>query len=310
MTNASDSAKTSPLAERARRFFEDLQNTITGAIERLDGGSQFTEDVWTFDDRDAAPEKSGGGKTRVLAHGTIFEKAGVNFSSVRSPLSATLATRLQVPPQRISATGISLVLHPESPMIPTVHMNLRYLELGDGRAWFGGGSDLTPYYFFEEDARHFHRVLREACDRHDHTWYPRFKTWCDEYFYLPHRHEARGIGGLFFDDLSADPERTFAFVQDVGTSFLPAYLPIVERRRTEKWGAEERRWQELRRGRYVEFNLLHDRGTLFGLETGGRIESILMSLPPRVRWEYQVDPQPGTREHALLEILHNPRSWI
>ncbi len=303
-----ESTGTSTLASRARLFFGQLQDTICEALERLDGGARFGDDPWTFDGS-GAPEKSGGGRTRVLERGRLFEKAGVNFSSVRSPLSAALANRLGVPPQGISATGISLVLHPESPMIPTVHMNLRHLELEDGRAWFGGGTDLTPYYFFEEDARHFHRTLREACDRHDRTYYPRFKKWCDEYFYLPHRQEARGIGGLFFDDLSGEPERTFAFVQDVGASFLSAYLPIVERRRSEPWGPGERRWQELRRGRYVEFNLLHDRGTLFGLETGGRIESILMSLPPRVRWEYLVQPQPGSREHALLEILHKPGSW-
>ncbi len=300
----------SRLAGATGQFFRELQDSLCRALAALDGRSGFREDLWTFDARQGTTGKSGGGSTRILEHGALFEKAGVNVSAVSAPLSPILADRLHVRQQNIFATGLSLVLHPESPMVPTIHMNLRYLELDEGRAWFGGGIDLTPYYLFEEDVRHFHTALRDVCDRHDRSSYQRFKKWCDEYFYLPHRGETRGIGGLFFDDLSDNPEQTFRFVQDVGRAFLPVYQPIADRRRGETWGEQERRWQELRRGRYVEFNLLHDRGTLFGLETGGRIESILMSLPPRVRWEYDYHPLPGSREHALLEILHHPRSWV
>lgn len=287
----------------AQAYFEELQHSICRALERIDGKARFNEDVWKH-------REEGGGRTCVLERGTIFEKAGVNTSAVAGTLSETIAHRLNVTPQRFFATGISLVLHPDSPMIPTVHANFRYFELAGGQSWFGGGSDLTPYYLFEEDARHFHSVWKRVCDRHDAAYYPEFKRWCDEYFFLKHRGEARGVGGIFFDYLKGDFERLFVFVQDCGNSFLDAYLPIVERRINEPWGEKEKRWQLQRRGRYVEFNLLYDRGTLFGLETQGRTESILMSLPPVVRWEYNTPPPLDSREARLLRILQHPQEWV
>jgi len=201
-----------------------------------------------------------------------------------------------------------VVLHPVSPRVPTAHVNVRLLVHGS-RAWFGGGADLTPHYLVEEDVRHFHRTWRALCDRHDPAWYPRFKAACDAYFFLPHRGEHRGVGGIFFEDLGGDPWRELEFVAEVGPAFLEAWLPIAGRRRDEPWGEREREWQEIRRGRYVEFNLLHDRGTVFGLETGGRTESILMSLPPVVRWRYDHHPEPGSPESRLLEVIRTPRDW-
>lgn len=305
------------LRERAKSFFFELQDTICAALEDLDGAARFHEDQWTHAPGEGPGE--GGGRTRVLAGGKLLEKGGVNVSSVKGDLSPRLAKRLAVPPSRFFATGLSLVLHPESPLIPTVHMNVRFLQVfnsegdGDGgvrRAWFGGGSDLTPYYLFEEDAVHFHRTLKSACDRHDPEYYPRFKKECDDYFYLPHRREARGIGGIFFDYLDQDLEQAFGFVRDVGGAFLDAYTPIVERRAGEPFTEQQRVWQQHRRGRYVEFNLLHDRGTVFGLETGGRTESILISLPPTVRWSYDYKPAGGTPEATLLDALQKPRTWV
>ncbi len=271
-------------------------------MERVDSTARFTEDRWLH-------TEGGGGKTRAMQGGDIFEKAGVNVSAVTSRLTEKLAVRFAVAPQPIFATGISLVLHPLSPMIPTVHMNLRYLELENGDAWFGGGTDLTPYYLIEEDARYFHRTLKNACDKHNPDFYPRFKKACDEYFYLPHRGEARGVGGIFFDYQREKPETFFAFIQEMGHVFLYAYLPIAEQRKNDGWTEAEKRWQVLRRGRYVEFNLLHDRGTLFGLETGGRTESILMSLPPLAGWQYNLEPLANSREARLLEVLRQPREW-
>jgi len=291
------------LKASASAYFSVVQDRICSKLEELDSRSRFREEDWSLD------RGSGGGKTRVLSGGGIFEKAGVNFSAVTTQLSEKLAQRLQVEPQSVFATGISLVLHPESPMIPTVHMNLRYLELANGDAWFGGGMDLTPYYLFDEDARHFHIVLRDACRAHHAASYPRFKNLCDEYFFIAHRNEARGVGGIFFDYQRNDLDAFFAFVKDVGNAFLPAYVPIVERRQREPWGAHEKEWQNIRRGRYVEFNLVYDRGTLFGLETGGRTESILISLPPLAQWNYNYEPEPGSREAALLGILRKPREW-
>jgi coproporphyrinogen III oxidase len=206
------------------------------------------------------------------------------------------------------ASGISLIIHPRNPFVPTTHANFRHIVHGQ-KAWFGGGADLTPYYLFEEDAQHFHRSLRAACDAHDPSYYPRFKKTCDSYFWLKHRGEARGVGGLFFEDMGGEPAREFAFVRDVGRAFLPAYLPIVARRKDAPYGDAQRAWQEQRRGRYVEFNLLYDRGTGFGLETGGRVESILVSLPPRVRWDYDAQPPAGSEEARLLEVVKHPRDW-
>jgi coproporphyrinogen III oxidase len=291
------------LKQRAEKYFTSLQETICRELETLDGKASFGEDVWNH-------SEGGGGRTRVIQNGGVFEKGGVNFSAITSQLSEKLASRLSVEQQNIFATGISLVLHPLSPMMPTVHLNLRYLELANGDCWFGGGTDLTPYYLYEDDAQHFHHTLKSACDKHAIEYYPHFKKLCDEYFLLPHRGEARGIGGIFFDYQRNNPEKFFAFIQDVGNCFLPAYLPIVKRRIHEPWGVKEKEWQLIRRGRYVEFNLIYDRGTLFGLETGGRTESILMSLPPEVKWAYDHHPEPGSREEHLLSILKQPRSWV
>lgn len=296
------------LSERASVFFAELQDLVCEALARLDGAGSFREDRWER-------EGGGGGRTRVLEAGAVFEKAGVNFSHVHGELAESFAARLPLGSgASFIATGISLVLHPWSPMVPTVHANFRYLERGDA-AWFGGGTDLTPYYPYLEDAVHFHRTLKRACDEHDATHYTRFKKWCDEYFFVKHRGESRGVGGVFFDYVpgkeasSQEIEATFEFVQGLGRSFLPAYLPIVERRRDEPYGEREREFQLIRRGRYVEFNLIYDRGTTFGLETKGRTESILMSLPPLVRWAYDYKPEPGTREADAWEFFR-PRNWL
>jgi coproporphyrinogen III oxidase len=295
---------------QTQEYFQTLQREISTALESIDGKSTFHEDQWTYDPSGERTGRSGGGSTRMLEHGAIFEKAGVNFSAVQSLLTEKLSAQMAVEPQPVFATGVSLVLHPVSPMIPTVHMNLRYLELGNGDAWYGGGMDLTPYYLFADDVKNFHASLKNLCDTYDQEWYPRFKNHCDEYFYLRHRSEARGVGGIFFDYQRDNRETMIKFVKDVGDHFTSIYQPIVERRKYERWGEKEKTWQELRRGRYVEFNLIYDRGTLFGLETEGRVESILMSLPPVVRWEYDFHPERGTREYELLEILRHPRSWV
>jgi len=287
--------------EALAAFLSALQEEICAALEALDGTARFGRDAWER-------PGGGGGLTRVLEGGEVLEKAGVGFSHVHGELSEAFARRLQGEGKAFAAVGLSLVLHPRSPMIPTTHANFRFIRQG-GKAWFGGGSDLTPYYLFAEDAAHFHRTLRAACDRHDPALYPRLKTACDRYFWLPHRAEARGVGGIFFENMGGDPARELGFVEDCARAFLPAWLPIAERRRREPWGEPERAWQEVRRGRYVEFNLLHDRGTTFGLETGGRTESILMSLPPRVRWVYDHRPAPGSREEELLLALRQPRDW-
>ncbi|HVE81221.1 MAG TPA: oxygen-dependent coproporphyrinogen oxidase [Myxococcales bacterium] len=282
-------------------FVRGLQDQICAEVERLDGLARFREDVWER-------EGGGGGRTRMLEDGAVFERAGVGFSAVHGQLSEAFARRLQGEGQSFYATGVSLVFHPRSPLVPTVHANFRFIHQG-GRAWFGGGADLTPYYLDEEDARHFHRTLKAACDRHDASYYPRFKKACDDYFVVKHRAERRGVGGLFFEDMKGDLEAELAFVQDAGRAFLPAYVPIVERKKGLPYSDAQRAWQEIRRGRYVEFNLVYDRGTTFGLETGGRTESILMSLPPRVRWVYDHRPAEGSPEARLLEVLRAPREW-
>lgn len=294
-----------PLAEQKQRavaLFRDLQDRIAAALEDLDGRQRFREDAWER-------PGGGGGRSRVLADGGVFEKAGVNFSEVHGEMSPEFAAQVPGEGRRFTATGVSLVLHPHSPLVPTVHANFRFLTKGDNQ-WFGGGSDLTPYYPYRADVIHFHRVWKRVCGRHGPPVdYPRFKTWCDEYFYLPHRGEARGVGGIFFDYLEGDFDRLLAFVQDCGLAFLDAYLPIARRRKDEAYTAEQRAFQEYRRGRYVEFNLLYDRGTVFGLKTGGRVESILMSLPPRVRWVYDYHPAPGSREAELTDHYLKPRDW-
>jgi coproporphyrinogen III oxidase len=285
----------------AAAFFQDLQDRICTALEELDGAGHFQEDLWQH-------EGGGGGRTRVLVEGGVFEKAGVNFSNVAGRLSEEFARQIPGEGLDFSATGISLVLHPANPMVPTGHANFRYLIKGD-KEWFGGGADLTPYYPYREDVIHFHKVWKTVCERQaPPVDYQRFKKWCDEYFFLPHRNEARGVGGIFFDYLLGDRQRHFAFVQDCGVAFLEAYLPIARRRKDEPHSPRQRAFQEYRRGRYVEFNLLYDRGTLFGLKTGGRIESILMSLPPVVRWQYDHRPAAGSREAQLYDFL-KPRDW-
>ena len=289
------------LKERMVEFIHGLQDDICGALEQIDGKARFREDPWQR-------PGGGGGRSRVLEDGAVLEKGGVSTSVVFGELEEAFAKKLQGEGRTFWAGGISLVLHPRNPYVPTVHANYRFIHQG-GKAWFGGGADLTPYYLFEEDAVHFHRVHKEACDRHDPAYYPRFKEMCDKYFYLRHREETRGVGGIFFENLGGDLEREFALVRDAGRAFLPAYLPIVERRKEMPFTEAQRFWQEVRRGRYVEFNLVWDRGTTFGLETKGRTESILMSLPPQVRWRYDHHPAPGSDEARLVEVLRNPRDW-
>jgi coproporphyrinogen III oxidase len=282
-------------------YFRGLQDQICAALEELDGAEKFREDLWKR-------EGGGGGRTRILTGGEVFEKAGVNFSEVAGQLPEEFASQIPGEGRDFAATGISLVLHPRNPLVPAVHANFRFLTKGT-KEWFGGGSDLTPFYPYREDVIHFHRTWRQVCERHrDVVDYRRLKQWCDEYFFLPHRGEARGVGGIFFDYLEGDRQENFAFVRDCGDSFLKAYLPIAQRRKDEPFSESQRAFQEYRRGRYVEFNLLYDRGTLFGLKTGGRSESILMSLPPVVRWEYDFQPEPGSQEEKLAEFLR-PRDW-
>ena len=295
-------ATESQIRHRAETFFKALQACLCAQFESCDGKAKFRNDAWTH-------AGGGGGITFMLEQGAVFEKAGIAISSVRAALTETMASRLGVEPQGILATGISIVIHPKSPMVPAVHFNLRYLELANGDAWFGGGTDLTPCYLFEEDIRHYHGRLKSVCDRHNPSWYAAFKRECDEYFFIKHRGETRGVGGIFFDYRREDPEQLFRFVQELGNDFPAAYLPIVERRKNDPWGENERTWQCIRRGRYAEFNLLYDRGTLFGLETGGRTESILMSLPPEAAWVYDHRPETGSREEALALVLRHPRAW-
>jgi coproporphyrinogen III oxidase len=292
---------TAPLTDRMRGFIEGLQDEICLALETEDGTGKFRQDLWQR-------PGGGGGRTRVLEEGAVFEKAGVNISAVHGKLDEAFARRVGGEGTEFFAAGISLVIHPRNPRVPTTHANFRFFEQGS-KAWFGGGADLTPYYLFDEDAAHFHRTLKEASDRHGDDRYPKFKKWCDDYFFIPHREERRGVGGVFFDHLEGDLEREFRFVQDMGRAFIPAYVPIVNKRKALAYSSDQRRWQEIRRGRYVEFNLVYDRGTLFGLETKGRIESILMSLPPHVQWVYDHHPTPGTEEARLVDVLRNPREW-
>jgi coproporphyrinogen III oxidase len=290
-------------------YLEHLQNEICSQLSEVDT-TAFAEDVWTR-------AEGGGGKSRVLRNGKIFEQAGVNFSHVTGnslPKAATIQ-RPELTNCNFVATGVSLVLHPENPYIPTTHCNVRFFiaepEQGEPIWWFGGGFDLTPYYGFKEDAIHWHQTAEKACASFGKDTYNEYKKWCDEYFYLPHRGEQRGIGGLFFDDLNQpDFETSFKLMQSVGNHFLSAYLPIVDKRKDHSFGDHERQFQLYRRGRYVEFNLVYDRGTLFGLQSGGRTESILMSLPPQVRWEYNWQPPAGSREAELYEYYLKPRDWL
>lgn len=300
--------------QAVKTYLLSLQDRIDTSLSVLDGQS-FREDLW---ERPSTGSRiRGGGRTRVLSAGNLFEQAGINFSHVQGnklPPSAT-AQRPELAGCSFQALGVSLVIHPYNPYVPTSHANVRFFiaERADAEPvwWFGGGFDLTPYYGYEADCVHWHRTAKAACDPFGADVYPRYKRWCDEYFFLKHRNETRGIGGLFFDDLNAwGFERSFAFMQSVGDHYLPAYLPIVERRRGTSYGERERRFQLYRRGRYVEFNLLYDRGTLFGIQSGGRTESILMSLPPEVIWRYNWQPEPGSPEAQLYEQFLKPHDWL
>ena len=312
----------SPMRLRMESFIKEQQDEIVKALEAVEGGAKFRRDTWQ---RPAG----GDGISCVLQDGKVFEKAGVNTSIVYGTLPRAAIQKMRVNHKALDdpdidyleffAAGLSLVLHPINPMAPTVHLNYRYFETmdksGEGKAWwFGGGTDLTPSYLFDEDAIHFHHTIKDACDRHGKDYYPRFKAWCDRYFRIPHRGESRGVGGIFFDDLdeeTSDQESLFSFVQDCLAAFLPSYLPLLERRRDMPYREDEKAWQQLRRGRYVEFNLVHDRGTSFGLNTpGARVESILMSLPLTARWQYMHEPERGSREDRLLSVLKEPKEWV
>lgn len=288
-----------------KRFLLALQDRICDQLSAVDGQAEFVEDDW------------GRGRSRVITDGAVFEKGGVNFSHVQGdamPGSAS-AHRPELAGRSYQAMGVSLVMHPQNPYVPTSHANVRFFvaeKPGEEPVWwFGGGYDLTPYYGFEEDCRHWHQIAKDACEPFGSEIYPKYKKWCDDYFYMSHRDEARGVGGLFFDDLNEGGfEFCFEFMQAVGNSYTDAYIPIVERRKTMAWDDRQRQFQLYRRGRYVEFNLVHDRGTLFGLQSGGRTESILMSLPPLVRWEYNWQPEAGSPEAALTEDFLPVRDWL
>ncbi|KAI9203718.1 Coproporphyrinogen III oxidase, partial [Polychytrium aggregatum] len=310
---------------RMEAYVRNLQLQIVDALEALEGpdGGRFVRDHWKR-------EEGGEGISCALQGGKVFEKAGVLVSAVHGPvpnglrqhMNSRLGTSFGTGPLRMFATGVSLVIHPHNPLTPTSHANYRYIELVDENdkvvcSWFGGGSDLTPAYLIEEDAVHFHKVIKGACDQHDKSIYPKFKKWCDDYFNNVHRGEHRGIGGIFFDDVNVETmkgksqEQIFAFVRSCGNSFVPQYIPIVQKRMNTEFTPEQKVWQQLRRGQYVEFNLVHDRGTKFGLATpGARIESILMSMPLTARWQYKVQPEAGSEEEKLLEVLRNPREWV
>jgi len=306
----SDTQINSTQIEFVRDYLKTLQDNICNAFEKLDGSDSFREDSWS---RDAG----GGGRSRVMEGGAVFEKAGINFSQVfgtELPASAT-ASRPELAGRSFQAMGVSLVIHPHNPYVPTSHANVRFFvaeKAGtDPVWWFGGGFDMTPYYGFREDAEHWHRLAKEACTPFGEQVYPRYKQWCDEYFYLKHRNEPRGIGGLFFDDLNEGGfEKCCSLMISIGNHYLPAYLPIVERRKDMSYGEREKAFQRYRRGRYVEFNLVYDRGTLFGLQSGGRTEAILMSLPPEVTWRYDWHPEHGTPEAELYDVFLKPTDWL
>lgn len=293
-----------PDLKEITEWLKGLQDRITANIERLDGQA-FEEDLWER-------EEGGGGRSRLLRHGNLVEKGGVNFSHVHGPVPEFLKKE-SPDATRFNATGVSLVIHPHNPHVPLIHMNVRYFETDAGDCWFGGGIDLTPAYPVEEQVRWFHGQLKEVCDRFDATWYPRYKKWCDDYFTITHRHEMRGVGGIFYDHLrpgqAAPRETLFAFMQGVGDAFNTIYTYMAEQNRTKSWTEDEKTWQKIRRGRYAEFNLVYDRGTTFGLKTNGRVESILMSLPPEAVWEYNHQPAAGTPEAEALRF-YQPHDWF
>lgn len=296
-----------PSRDEITAFFRNLQKDIIKQLEAADGKAKFLTDEW---ERPAG----GGGVTRVITNGNIIEKGGVNFSAVEGPMPENISKALNVPRGNFYATGVSIVLHPENPHVPIIHMNVRYFEVEGGIHWFGGGIDLTPHYIVEEDAREFHKVLKDVCDKHDAAYYDKFKAWADEYFYLPHREETRGVGGIFFDRLSADGSKfkgdLFAFVKDVGNAFAPAYTKLMRKYGDQPYTDAQKDWQKYRRGRYVEFNLIFDKGTKFGIQTGGRTESIFISLPPEVKWEYNRQFNPGSAEAYTQSMLKKGINWL
>ena len=293
--------------EQIANQFKALQDTITQTIEKTDGKTKFKEDIWTR-------SEGGGGRSRVLANGKIIEKGGVNFSAVQGPLPDKIKTKLQVDSDEFFATGVSLIMHPENPHIPIVHMNIRYFELGDGSYWFGGGIDLTPIYINKKEAADFHSSLKVICDKYQADFYPKFKTWADDYFYLSHRDETRGVGGIFFDHLNdstgLSKDELFNFVIEIGQLFAPLYAGIMEKNVTKIYTEQEKDWQLHRRGRYVEFNLLQDKGTRFGIETNGRTESILVSMPPEVKWTYQYEIETDSPEANTINQLKKGTDWL
>ena len=300
------------MKQKFHTHIQELQDVITNGLEAVDGHAKFRQELWER-------KGGGGGQTRIIENGNVFEKGGVNISAVHGTLPETMKKHFNVTEGNFFACGLSLVLHPQNPFVPTVHANWRYFELYDNNgtladSWFGGGQDLTPYYLFEDDATHFHQVCKTVCDNHHPDFYKNFKEKCDAYFWNAHRNEARGIGGLFFDYCRATDtmrmEDWYSFVTEAGNNFLQTYLPIVEKRKAIPYTAQQRDWQEIRRGRYVEFNLIHDRGTLFGLKTNGRTESIFMSLPPRVQWRYNYQPEAGSEEEKLVNVLKKPVNWL
>jgi coproporphyrinogen III oxidase len=293
--------------EAISEWFKGLQDDICRQLEKTDGKGKFHEDPWVR-------EEGGGGRSRVITGGNIIEKGGVNFSAVHGPTPVKILEALGLQKAEFFATGVSIVLHPHNPMMPVIHMNVRYFEMNNGVCWFGGGIDLTPHYVNKEDARFFHSKLKEVCDKHEINYYSRFKEWADNYFFIKHRDETRGIGGIFFDQLKPDQEHTkedlFAFVQDVGNAFAPVYTHFMNKNKDLPYTEREKNWQLLRRGRYVEFNLVYDKGTKFGLDTDGRTESILMSMPPMAQWIYDFKTAPGSKEEETLSLLKKGIDWV
>lgn len=289
-----------------QEWFKYLQEHVCTQLEHEDGKAVFKEDLWQR-------EGGGGGRSRVIANGNVLAKGGVNFSAVYGKTPEKILRALGLPPADFFATGVSIVLHPVNPWVPIIHMNLRYFEMSEGTSWFGGGIDVTPHYIIPDDAKFVHTALSKLCTKHNPDYYPRFKKWADDYFYLPHRNETRGIGGIFFDRLgndTTDKSHYFPFIQDTGMLFSPLYIELIRRNRNKPYGEREIEWQHLRRGRYVEFNLAYDKGTKFGLETNGRTESILMSLPPMAEWQYNFQPLPNSPEAATLNLLKKDIHWI
>ena len=297
--------------EQVAQWFKGLQDRICAALETADGATRFEEDLWE------RPE-GGGGRTRILRDGAVIAKGGVNFSAVHGPMPQNITNALKVPPGQFFATGVSIVMHPVNPHVPIIHMNVRYFEMDQNVWWFGGGIDLTPHYIIKDDARWFHAQLQQVCQAHDPAFYEAFKRWADDYFYIKHRQETRGVGGIFFDRLTQGHEKYpqhdfntyWPFVQGVGNAFAPIYTHFMHKYKGVPYGEEELQWQRLRRGRYAEFNLVLDKGTKFGLDTNGRIESILMSLPPMAAWEYDYQPAPGSKEAQTLQMLKKDINWL